>query len=342
MEKLPLLLPVVVVVLLTIQAQGASGSIRSSDELGYVARLANVPVAYVRYLALTFWPEGLACFYPHPAVVDPNAVSLASGAFLGALGLLATITAGAVVVRRSHPEILIGWLWFLGMLVPVIGLLQVGAQAYADRYTYLPSIGLGIAIVWPLWKVSCRSRVLAIAGGSAVVLVTVLLWGRTRAQCATWESSETLFAHALAVTEKNYKAHNSYGVVLEARGEFDEARGHYEAALEIRPKHVQALTNLGKVLAGKGELDRCEELFRQAIELDPRAYTAMGNLGAVRLNRGDLQGGIAYLEQALEVKEDHALHHHNLGLALRMARRPEEAEVHLKRAAELDPRYAKR
>ncbi len=335
LEKLPLVALALASAWLTVRAQAAVGAIQGVEKLSLSARLLHAPWAVLRYVALCVWPHDLACFYPHPAVVRPELLAPSSPLPWVALAVVLALCAAAWRARRALPSLPVGWLWFLGMLVPVLGLLQVGGQSIADRYTYLPSIGLSLAVVFPLARLARGPASRALLAAAACVALA-LLARATRAQCATWRSSETLFARALSVTRANYKAHNSYGVVLEQAGRVEEARAQYEAALAIRPEHPQALTNLGKYWFEHGQPARAEELFRRAVLAHPRLVSALGNLAVVLLSGGRLEEGVALLERALAIQEASPANHRNLGLALRSLGREEEAQAHLERAAALE------
>ena len=223
-------------------------------------RLANASVSYVAYLGKFFWPTNLAVRYPHPGV------SLPAWKVASALLLLAAISAAVLACWRRCPYLLVGWLWYLGMLVPMSGLMQLGSHAMADRYTYLPQIGLGIALAWTAMHVSrswpYRSWV---CGGAAAALaiLTACAWQQT----TTWRESETLWTHALACTSRNLTAYDNLGSALADRGQVNEAIDQYRKALKINPDYLDAQYNLGLVLADHGRPGEAMEHFQKALAL---------------------------------------------------------------------------
>ena len=210
LEKLPFFVLAALSCLITVIAQRAGGSLYSFDTIPLGARIANAPVAVVAYLAQTFWPARLAYFYPHPALVERTETSaaIAAALFVAALSVLAW------KLRRRQAHVFVGWFLFLGMLVPVLGLVQVGEQARADRYAYLPTIGVYVALVWTLAELA-RDRPLLRRGSILVAPFVLAALGLvTRAQAATWKDSEALYRHALSTTDRNYAAHSALASVL--------------------------------------------------------------------------------------------------------------------------------
>ena len=257
-----------------------------------------------------FCPVGLAVFYPHAAG------NLPVWKVAGAAVVLACITAGAIVFWRRYPYWLVGWLWYLGMLVPVIGLVQAGSQAMADRFTYLPQIGLCIALVWGMADV-CRSwpyrRWLC---GATPILVLVALMACAWRQTSFWRDSKTLWNHALACTSRNDVAHNSLGLALADMGLLDEAMAHYRKALEIAPDDVDVHNNLGNALARESRLDKAIARYRKALAIKPDDPEAHNNLGSVLAKRGQFDAAVVQFQRALEIQPDKAVARCNLGGAL--------------------------
>jgi len=242
-EKLPLFALTAVAGIVTVMAQSSGGALASLDQASLGSRLANALVAYTGYLGKAFWPTELAVFYPHQG-------ELASGARVAfsAIGLVAT-TALAAVAARRQPAVLVGWLWYLGTLVPVIGLVQVGSQAMADRYMYLPLVGLALAVAWGVPALlpdrAWRGRALA----ALAIGVIAALCGAASLQVRHWRDSESLFRHALAVTEDNHVAHAYLGDTLLAQGRTSEALPLFREAVRLRPDFLSATNNLAWVLA---------------------------------------------------------------------------------------------
>ena len=251
--------------------------------------------------------------------------------------LLAAICIGFFMLRRKLPYLLIGWLWYLGMLAPVIGLVQVARHARADRYTYLPLIGVFILLVWglgaafPAWR--HRRRVFGVA---AAIVIAALTVGAVK-QTSYWHNSESLWTHALACTTGNYVAHNNLGLVLVTQGRTEEALRQYQRAVEINPSFVEAHENLGVLLAQEDQTAEATRHFRKAIELQPDCSDAYNGLGNILANQGHVAEAINHYRKAVEIKPDFAAAHYNLGNALASQGRYAEAIGHFQRALELRP-----
>jgi len=326
-EKIPLLLLSVACSVATVLSQ--AGNIASLDSVPIPARIANALVSCAVYLGQFFWPVRLAAYYPH----SENLPAWQVGA---ACLVLAALSPAALRLWRSHPAVLVGWLWYLGTLVPVLGLVQIGAHARADRYTYLPQIGLCIAVVWGVqWAVErlCGDwpsrRWLSGAGGA---LLAVLCMACAWQQTSYWQNSETLWTHALACTSQNPTAHHNLGLALAHRGQVDEAIAHFRMALEIKPAFAVAHNNLGNALAGRGHFDEAIAHFRKAVEIKPDYAAAHNNLGNALAGRGQADEAIAHYRKALEIKPDYALAHINLANALAGRGGLDEALAHYQQA----------
>jgi len=299
-------------------------------ELPFADRVANALISYVRYLGKAFWPCDLAAPYPYPAHWPELWVS-------GAAVLLAGITALAFWQKRQRPWLLVGWLWFLGMLIPVIGLVQVGVAAMADRYTYLPLVGIFLAVVWGASEV-----VRAVLGGAPVgwavaALVAAACTARTRSQVRVWRTTETLFTHAIAVTRSNWIAH--YNLALRALDRYqqgqrtvllrqllavpptrpeagnevspahdllDEVIGHCEAALTIRPAYPDPHVTLAKALTERGRLEAAQAHLETAVRLDSRNAEAHQNLGEILHRQGRAKEALSQYRAALALRPDWA------------------------------------
>jgi tetratricopeptide (TPR) repeat protein len=250
------------------------------SELSFWLRIENALAAYAGYTADAFWPSGLAVFYPHPGRSVP-ALHALSGALL-----LACVSGVALWQRRRRPQLLVGWLWYVGMLVPVIGLVQAGQAARADRYLYLPLVGLWLAVVWTLFD-ALRSRAAArrIAAGLAVVWVLALA-ATTRAQIAHWKDSESLFLHALRVTDRNQVAHINLGLWLSRQGRLDDASRHLMAGLRASPGSSVGAGLLADVRAAQGRGAEAIRLYRRALQIDPAAQRWRRPLAALLAAEG--------------------------------------------------------
>ena len=331
-EKIPLLLLAAVFCATTVMAQ--TRAMTTLEKLPFADRAANAVVSYVVYLGQSLYPTGLAVFYPYTA----NALSWwAVGV---CLLLLLGFSIVAVMWRQSHPYLLVGWLWYLGMLVPVIGLVQVGSQARADRYMYLPLVGPSLALAWATMDLVGSSLVRRWLCGTAWLLVLIVLMGLSWQQASAWRDSEALWTHALTWTTRNAPAHNSLALALAGRGQVDEAIAHYQKALEIKPDHAKAHNNLAAALAGRGQVDSAIAHFQQALEIKPDYAEAHYNLGVVLAGHGQIDSAIAHFQQALEIKPGDADAHYNLALALSGRGQSDSAITHYQKALEIKSDYA--
>jgi len=337
LEKLPLLLLAGVAALLTLQVQETVSGLRTLDEVSLPWRLVNAPLATLAYLRKSLWPVDLAALYPHPALLAGARLEDWTLPSVGAVFVLAALTAASLAGARRFPYVAVGWLWYLIALAPVIGLVQVGQTAMADRYTYLSTPGLYLALACGLrdliaWRPRLRRPVLA-ACALALVAGAALTWR----QIGTWRDSESLLAHALAVTRDNVLAEASYGAVLKEDGRFADAEPHLRRAIALSPEQPFPHMHLGVVLQDTGRLAEAEQHHRQALRLSPNYPQALANLGVVLLRQQRLDEAIAAIQAALAQKPDYALAESNLGAAYLHQGRFAEARQHLERAIGLDP-----
>jgi len=296
LEKIPLLALSIVSSLVTFLAQ--RGAIGWTEQLPVSERVTNALVAYVVYIRQMFWPAGLAVFYPHPENRVPIwEVSLA-------LIVLVVITAAAFVFRKKAPYFMTGWLWYLGMLVPVIGLVQVGWQGHADRYTYLPQIGLYIAVTWAVSDLIRSWRLQWITLSAAAVLIVGTLSWRAWLQTSYWRDSETLFTHALAVTSNNDVALNNLGIIFLDKGQLDEAISKLQAAIDLRPENAPAHDNLAKALLKKGQVSEAMVHYRKFLELEPANVEARNTLGTALIQQGHVREAIEQWQEALATQPE--------------------------------------
>lgn len=296
LEKIPLIMLSAVSSIITFLAQ--RGAIGWTEQLPVSARISNALVAYAVYIRQMFWPAGLAVFYPHPENRLPALeISLA-------LIVLVGITTAAFHFRKKAPYFITGWLWYLGMLVPVIGLVQVGWQGHADRYTYLPQIGLYIAVTWAVtdFTRSWRFQRMALTAGGVVVL-GALTWS-SRLETAYWRDSETLFTHALAVTRNNDVALNNLGIIFLAKGRLDDAISSLQAAIDLRPENAPAHDNLAKALLQKGQVAEAMVHYRKFLELEPENVEARNTLGTALIQQGKLREAIGQWQDALAIQPE--------------------------------------
>ena len=334
LEKAPLFAMSAVSCVVTLVAQRSAGAVQPLEDFPITERFANAALTYVSYLAKTVWPASLAVFYPHPHV------GLFAWRVCGSVLLLAGITAFALMAAKKVPYVAVGWLWYLGALVPVIGLVQVGVQASADRYTYVPLVGIFIVIAWGLSDLCVGSRAVrhALAVLACACLVVFLFVTRTQVKC--WKDSTALFEHALAVTSDNYLAHYNLGLLLQNEGRRDEAISHYEKAVRIKPDYYKAHDNLGNVLADAGNNDAAIEQYEDALRISPSSANVLNNLGVLLTKLNRLPEAIESLQRAVEIRPDFAVAHNNLGVAFGKDNRVPEAIEHFQRATKINPDYA--
>jgi Flp pilus assembly protein TadD len=245
-----------------------------------------------------FWPERLAVFYPHPENRLPLLeISLS-------LIVLVGITAAAFVFRKKMPYLITGWLWYLGMLVPVIGLVQVGWQGHADRYTYLPEIGLYIAVTWAVTDFTRSSRFQRMVLGVAALIVIGALSWRCWLQTSYWRDSETLFTHALAVTSNNDVALNNLGIIYLEKGQLDNAISDLRAAIDLRPENGPAHDNLAKALLKKGQVAEAMVHYRRLLEIEPENVEARNTVGTALIQQGHVKEAIDQWQDVLAIQPE--------------------------------------
>jgi len=309
LEKVPLLVVSAASSVVTFLAQQSGGSVVALVSFPLKARVANALVSYAGYIGKMILPHKLAVLYPHPEAVP-------TWKTIGACVLLLCLSGLAIRAGRRRPYLPVGWLWFLGTLVPVIGLVQVGSQAMADRYTYVPLIGLFIIVAWGVpdllkgW--SCRRIVLTVSTG--MLLLGFMLY--TPTQVSNWKNSTALFKHALHVNPNNYVAHNNLGNALAEQGKLDRAISHYSKALRIKPDYAKAHNNLGSALAKQGKLEEAIYYLAQALRVRPDYLEAHYNLGSALARQGKLHEAIGHFSEALRIRPDYADARRNLNIVL--------------------------
>ena len=333
LEKVPFLILTIASCFATYFAQHKGEAVVTVAAVPLAERLTNAALAYVRYMGKMVWPDHLAVFYPF--VRDWPAWQVAA-----ALILLLAMTLVAYWARHKHRYFTVGWLWYVGTLVPVIGLVQVGAQSMADRYTYVPLIGLFIIVAWGAVNLSSqwprKPIVLAFSGG-AVIGVCLLL---TLAQIRFWRDSVTLFEHALAVTPESATGHLQLGYGLLAKGRTDEALKHFQAALQRVPWDYFVHCQVGNILSSQGKLDEAMTNYQKGLELKPENSELNNNLGVIWEKKGNLPEAIRCYSAALQYKPDDLKAHLNLGNALLAQGKNDEALRHYAESVELFPKSA--
>jgi hypothetical protein len=334
LEKVPLFGLSLASCLVTLWAQRPAirGAASQMEDLTPAVRIMNAAVAYARYMGQAVWPARLAAFYPHPGAGLPAAHAAGAGL------LLATITALVIWAGRRRPYLPVGWFWYLGTLVPVIGLVQVGFQVMADRYTYLPLVGLFVMLVWGTADLAAPSRVgRVVAGGAAALVLTACVFC-TRAHVGCWRDNATLWEHALEVTEDNWMAQYNLGVIRAGEKRDGEARRLLTAAARSYPNYAEAHNNLGVVLTRQpGQLKEAEEELRTALRLKPGKPEHHCNLGVCLAKRGKTEEAVEEFREALRIRPGYADAHFNLGLCLLRQGKGEEAESHFRAAQGITP-----
>jgi len=328
LEKLPLVALAGTVCVATIFAQQAALS-----SLPLSTRIGNAMVSYVLYLGQMIYPAGLVPFYPYP----PGGVALWK--MIAATVLLLVISAVVVATRRQQPWLLVGWLWYVGMLVPVIGLLQVGLQAHADRYTYLPQIGLYLALTWLAAEACARWRHGRLVLGAAAALALAALIFCAHSQTAYWRNSETLWNHTLACTADNNTACVNLGNTLLQKGRTDAAILQFQRALRITDD-ADAHVSLGYALIQQGGTDAAMQQFQQALAIKPHYAEAHNNLGDLLAQKGRVAEAVNQFQQALQAKPDYAEAHYNLANALLQQGNANAAITQFEQALQNQPGYA--
>jgi protein O-mannosyl-transferase len=362
-EKIPLFALAAASAVMTLIAQSREGAVRTLAHEPIVLRLSNALVSYAKYLLLTLWPNDLAVYYPFAGI--------AAWQIIGATSLLIGITVFCLFQRKIRPYLVVGWLWFLATLVPVIGLVQVGGQIMADRYFYIPSIGLFIAIVFGLADIARSWRVTPLLSAGIAAGILLILATLTNGQIQRWRDSFTLFEHTLAVTPPNLRIEHNLGLALGVSDRYDEAAAHFEKALQIDPNFYEGLVVMGVTRAHQGRLPEAIEYFQAAIrsqpdtpkahvqlahalwtqkrdqdaleemrhasQFAPRDADILADFGLALALAGRVLEAIEQLHEALRLNPNNAEAHANLGLALLASGKPRESIPEFEMALRLKP-----
>ena len=341
LEKVPLLSLALATSVATVIVQHRVGAMAALDALPWRLRVANATIGYVAYVRKTLWPSQLAAFYP--------LFTISAGRVIAAAVALIAVTAAVVPLRRRYPYLFVGWLWYAITIAPVIGLLQAGEQGMADRFMYVPMIGLLMMVAWGVPDFVDRLGALGSWGFgwlmSAAVTIVVASAITARAQVAHWEDSVTLWEHGARVNPDNYIAHENLGQALRERGHLEEALASYKRALEHAPSRspgYQAVihNSLGLVLTREGKTADARDHFAAAVRLNPGFAEAQSNLGSALAAEGQLAEAIAHYQEALRLKPDYTEPRIGLGGALLREGRPADAVPHYREALRLDPNLA--
>jgi tetratricopeptide (TPR) repeat protein len=329
LEKLPFVALSAIVSFITVLVQNNGGAVRDFDALPFSVRLENATVSVFRYIYKLIWPVDLAVLYPYekwPAVTIFAAVT----AFVA----VAMLT---FVLRKRSPWLAFGWFWFIVSLLPVLGLVQVGMQSMADRYTYIPSIGLFVAVSFGAAEMFERvSHVKIISSIASILALTACGW-LTFKQVQFWRNSETLFTHTLAVTRNNHIIHNNLGFELQEQGRLDEALAQFQAAEKIDSRTPETHNNLACVYLAKGMLDESIRESMLTLKLRPQFAEAQFNLGHALYLKGDTSKGLKMLLEAIEHLSQNPTAHFDLAEALIKEGQTDQAQAHLIRALDLNP-----
>lgn len=330
LEKMPFLFVTGTMACVTIQAEKNIGTLGDFNDGDPFTGLGAAAVTYVKYLGQTFWPNGLTVFYPRRMDSSP------AGMVISALIVLIGLTVLSIRAGRRQPYAIVGWFWFLGTLVPVIGLWKVGWHERADRYTYAPHIGLFIALVWGGYELATRAnfqRFVIPAFGFALTSCLVITWK----QIDYWKNDLRLWQHNVAAQPGSWVGHNNLGATLQSTGIMDEAESHYLAAIRLFPEYWSAHRNLGNLCMSQGRLAEAEEQFREAIQIDPGQEMALQELGALLWYQGKRTEAIEWFTKVLQINRDAPNAHNMLGLDLLIRRQPAEAEQHFRHALRFLP-----
>lgn len=332
-EKSPLFLLSLCSCIITYYAQKSGGAVFSLEWMPLHSRFLNALVSYNIYISKLFWPYPLAAFYPHFG--NPSTLYLIS-----AVALIVLTFYFVIKLVKQHPYLLVGWLWYLGTLIPVIGIVQVGKQSMADRYSYLPSIGLTIMLGWGVpallskWKYKKRGIVIGL------VVIFPLLMMLTFKQVQYWKDNVTLFQHAVNVTLDNEFAHYNLGMALSEEERYAEAIYHHKQVLRLKPDNVNALNNLGLDLEKLGRFGQAMRQYKKILQLKPEHTAALINIGNILIKKGQIEKAIMHYQKALEINPNIALAHNNLGTAFMKKNQIAKAIVSFRRALQINPDYS--
>lgn len=330
MEKLPFFALSLGSSIVTYLVQDAGGAVQSLQTIPLLSRIANAILSYAGYISKACWPADLGAFYPYPEY-------LPVGWVMTTALLLALVTSLFVLRAKRQPYLIVGWLWYLGTLVPTIGLVQVGAQSMADRYMYIPSIGLFLVGVWGLNAISdpwrFKRQVLAVVGTIALTGCLACTW----VQLGYWQNSEKLLRHAIRVTTDNYVACDALGIFLNDQGRTDEALALLSESLRLKPRYPKGLYDMGTVLLKMGRLDEAVRYLTAAVKYDPNYAHAHMNLGKALLEQGRLDEAATQLSKAVQLARDDPEAHYNLGTALLIQAKPDDAIACFSEALRLKP-----
>ncbi len=346
-EKLPFIPLIIGASVLTFIAQKRGGAVSTLERTPWLTRLFTADVSYFRYLIKLVWPHNMAVIYPYE-------FSFARWEVITGAGVLLTVSVAAILTRKTRPYLLLGWLWYLGTLVPVIGFVQIGAQSMADRYSYIPSIGIFVMVVWGAGNLLGRWPILGTAdespvpnwlfvrkflAGAGLVLVGISAMA-TSIQLSYWYDGGTLFTHSIAVTQDNFIAHSSYAAYLRDHGELEKARIEAVASVELAPGYAAAHNFLGEILMRQNKLDEAIEHLQMAKKLRPDLPEPDRDLGSIYLRKNQPEAALAEFAIAAKIEPEEPTIHFFIGTTLLDQGKIEEAKAELTEAVRLAPNYA--
>jgi Tfp pilus assembly protein PilF len=337
LEKIPFIVLSIASSVVTFLAQQSSRVVISFDRFPLKFRIGNALVSYIKYIEKMIWPDGLAVFYPHPY----GNVSVLYAAISAILLLAVTIL--VLRLAKNHRYFVTGWFWYLGTLIPVIGIVQAGLQARADRYTYIPYVGLFIMLAWGLPELLKKIPQRKIVLGVSMVIVLTALGICAHRQSGYWKNGITLFSHTIeAVPQNNWLAFNNLGLACSRHGRYNEAIEAYKQAIKIKPNLAESYTNLGAAYANLGHLSEAIDAFKMAAQIDPDLAEAHYNLGYAYAKLGRYTEAIDIYKQAIGIKPDYALAHYNLGVAYLAIDDKDSAMAEYNILKSLNPEMAKK
>jgi tetratricopeptide (TPR) repeat protein len=327
-EKSPFIILAIASSIMTIWAQHMA--IAPLEKLPLLDRFLNAIVSYVTYLIKIFWPVNLAVFYTYEQ-------SLQSWQVFSAASIIVGIGIAVIYAIKKAPFLFVGWFWYLGTLVPVIGLIQVGKQSIADRYTYFPSIGIAIILAWGIVYLSKEKlrKIIIIPAAAILAALTFMTWQ----QCGYWKNSVSLFSHILQATKDNYMAHNNLGAALAAEGKKEEATAHYREAFEINPTYSLALTNLCMALVADGKTAEAIAYYYAAIKINPDHADAHYNLAEILVKQNKLDQAVVHFREAVRITPSSFGALNNLGVILERQLKHDEAIYYYRKAMLIEPQY---
>jgi len=332
-EKGPLFILVIGSSIITYLAQKEGDAVRSTEFRSFYSSAANALVSYVEYLGKMLWPRDLSVFYPHLGDGIAEWKALTCGIFI------TLVTTLIVRCIRKTPYLVVGWFWYLGTLVPVIGIVQVGEQAMADRYTYLPMIGVFICIAWGIPELIRNQKILSFMAGIYISLLTVTTWEQVK----YWKNSITLFEHAISINENETPsfviAYNNLGHALLTENRFQEAIVKFQRAIKINPNYSRPQNNLGNAFSELRKFDEAIKYYQQAIKIEPNYAEAFNNLANALRQTGKIEESIVYYNEAIRLKKDYDEAYFNLGITLSQQGEIGEAIGQYQKALEINSNF---